>query len=127
MPNLVKIGQILFLQMSGNQASGRRTAEKAKNNMSTPHWGGHNKRVISTFKFGYPCLTLKEESKVKSDHTKRIPAHDFLYVGLPSQTSRTINKGVISTFKFGYPHLTLKAGSKVKSDHTKRFPADDFL
>ena len=58
--------------------------------------------------------------KVKSDHTKRIPVHDFLYVGLPSQTSRTINKRVISTFKFGYPRLTLKAGSKVKSDHTKR-------
>ena len=48
---------------------------------------------------------------VKSDHTQRIPAHVFLYVGLPSQTSRTINKRVISTFKFGYTHLTLKAGS----------------
>ena len=32
--------------------------------------GTNNKRVISTFKFGYPRLTLKEGSKVKSDHTK---------------------------------------------------------
>ena len=53
--------------------------------------------------------------------------HDFQYVGLPSQTSRTNNKRVISTFKFGYPHLTLKEGSKVKSDHTKRFPVHDYL
>ena len=83
-------------------------------------------RVISTFKFGNPRLTLKEGSKVNSDHTKRLPAHDFLYVGLPSQTSRTNYKRVISTFKFGYPRLTLKEGSKAKSYHTKRFPAHDF-
>ena len=64
---------------------------------------------------------------VKSDHTRRFPAHDFLYVGLPSQTSRTNNKRVIGTFTFGYPRLTLKEGPKVKSDHTRRFPAHDFL
>ena len=64
---------------------------------------------------------------VKSDHINRFPAHDFLYVCLPSQTSGTNNKRVITTFKFGYPCLTLKEGSKVKSDHTKRFPAHDFL
>ena len=64
---------------------------------------------------------------MKSDHTKRFPAHDFLQVAFPFQTSRTNNKRVISTFKFGYPHLTLKEGSKVKSDHTKKFPAHDFL
>ena len=64
---------------------------------------------------------------MKSDHTKRFPAHDFLQVGFPFQTSRTNNKRVISTFKFGYPHLTLKEGSKMKSDHTKKFPAHDFL
>ena len=86
-----------------------------------------NKRVISTFKFGFARLTFKEGSKVKSDHTKRFPAHNFIYVGLPSQTSRTNNKRVISTFKFGYARLTLKEGSKVKSDHTKRFPGHDFL
>ena len=51
-----------------------------------------NKRVISTFKFGYPRLTLKEGPKFKSDHAERFPAHDFLYVGLPSQTSRINNK-----------------------------------
>ena len=87
----------------------------------------NNKRVIGTFTFGYSRLTLKEGPKVKSDHTRRFPAHDFLYVGLPSQTSRTNNKRVISTFKFGYPRLTLKEGPKVKSDHTRRFPAHDFL
>ena len=69
-----------------------------------------NKRVISTFKFGYPGLTLKEGPKFKSAHTRRFPAHDFLYVGLPSQTSRTNNMRVISTFKFGYPRFTLKGG-----------------
>ena len=36
--------------------------------------------------------------KVKSDHTKRFPPHDFLQVGLSSQTSRINNKGDISTF-----------------------------
>ena len=36
--------------------------------------------------------------KVKSDHTKRFPAHDFLQVGLSFQTSRINNKGDISTF-----------------------------
>ena len=66
---------------------------------------------------------MKEGSKVKSDHTKRIPAHDFLHVVLPSQTSKTNNKRVISTFKFGYPRLTLKKRSKVKSDHINRLNA----
>ena len=74
----------------------------------------------ATFKFGYPRLTLNEGSKVKSHHTKTFPAHDFLQVGLPSQTSRTNNKRAISTFKFGYPRLTLKEGSKVKSDNSGR-------
>ena len=82
---------------------------------------------LSNFNFGYPHLTLKEGPKVKSDHTKRFLAHDFPYVALPSQTSRTNNKRVISTFKFGYPRLTLKKGPKVKSDHIKSFPAHDFL
>ena len=31
--------------------------------------------------FGYPHLTLKEGSKVKSDHINRFPAHDLLQVG----------------------------------------------
>ena len=44
---------------------------------------------------------MKEGPKVKSVHTRRFSAHDFLYVGLPSQTSRINNKQVISTFKFG--------------------------
>ena len=37
-----------------------------------------NKRVISTFNFGYPHLTLKEGPKLKSDHIKRFLGHDFL-------------------------------------------------
>ena len=49
-------------------------------------------RRRSTLKFGYACLTLKEGPKVKSDHIKRFQAHHFLYVGIPSQTSRTNNK-----------------------------------
>ena len=85
------------------------------------------KRVISTFKFGYPRLTLKEGPKVESVDIIRFPAHDFLYVGLPSQTSRTNNMRVISTFKFGSPRLIFKEGPKVKSDHTRKFPAHDFL
>ena len=89
--------------------------------------------VITTFKFGYPHLTLNEGPKVNSIHTRRFPAHDFLF-GLvssfdllPSQTSRTNNKQVINTFKFDYPRLTLKDGPEVKSNHAKRFPAHDFL
>ena len=69
-------------------------------------------------------LTLKEGPK---DQIKKFPAHDFLYIGLPSQTCTTNNKRVISAFKFGYPHFTLEEGSKVKYDHTKRFPAHVFL
>ena len=38
----------------------------------------NNKRVVSTFKFGYPHLTLKQGPKVKSDHIKRFLAHGFL-------------------------------------------------
>ena len=87
----------------------------------------NNKRVISIFRFGYPRLTTKEGPKVKSVHTRRFPAHDFLYDCLLSQTSRENNKRVISTFKFGYPRLTLNEGPRVKSDHSKRFPANDFL
>ena len=49
----------------------------------------------SMFRFGYAGLTLNERSKVKSIHTRRFPAHDFLHVGFTSQTSRTNNKRVI--------------------------------
>ena len=61
---------------------GHRTSdgEKSKNNISTPQGGGHN---YKHFKFGYPRLTLKEGLKVKSDHIKRFPAHDFLYLVSP--------------------------------------------
>ena len=49
---------------------------------------------------------------MKSDHTRKFSAHDFLYVGLSSQTSRTNNKRVISSFNFDYPRLTLKEGRR---------------
>ena len=42
-------------------------------------------------KFGYPRLTLEEGPKVKSDHIRRFPAHDFLHVGFTSETSRINN------------------------------------
>ena len=71
-----------------------------------------NKQDINTVNFGNPHLTLKEGPKVKSDHTKRFPAHDFLAFGLPCQTSRTNNKRVISTFKFGYLRLILMEGPR---------------
>ena len=64
---------------------------------------------------------------MKPDHARIFPAHDFLYAGLPSQTSRTNNKRDISTFKLGCPRLTLNEGPKVKSDHARIFPANDFL
>ena len=72
-------------------------------------------------------MALKEGPKVKSEHIRRFPAHDFLYVGFTLHTSKTNNKRLISTFKFGYPRLTLKEGFKVKSDHIRRFPTHDFL
>ena len=72
----------------------------------------NNKQVISTFILGCLCLTLKEGSKVKSDHLRRFPAHDFLLVGFMSQTSWINNKRVISTFMFGYSHFTLKRGPR---------------
>ena len=85
------------------------------------------KVIYKHLRFCYPHLTSKEGPKVKSDHIKRFPAHDFLHIGFTLQTSRTNNKQDISTFKFGYPSLTLKEGSKVKSDHIKRFLAHDLL
>ena len=72
-------------------------------------------------------LNLKEGLKIKSDHIRKFPAHDFLYVGFALQTSRTNNKRVIGTFNFRYPHLTLKEGPKVKSDPIRRLPGHDFL
>ena len=72
-----------------------------------------NKQDINTNNnFGNPHLTLKEGPKVKSDHTKTFPAHDFLDFGLPFQSSRPINKRVISAFKFCYPRLTLMEGPR---------------
>ena len=48
--------------------------------------GTNNKRVISSFNFGYPNFTLKERPKVKSDHIRRFTAHDFLQVGFILQS-----------------------------------------
>ena len=74
---------------------GRRTSdgEKSKNNISTPQGGGHNnKRVISNFRFSLASFDLERGAQGQIRRTRRFPAHDFLYVGLPSQTSRTDNK-----------------------------------
>ena len=87
----------------------------------------NNERVISTFKFIYPHLTLKDGPKVKSDHIRRFAFHDFLEVGFTLQSSNTNNKRVLSTFKFGYLRLTLKGRPKIKPDHIRRFAAHDFL
>ena len=46
--------------------------------LPSPTCRTNNKRVISTFKFGYPRLTLKEGFKVNSDNIRRFAAHDFL-------------------------------------------------
>ena len=51
-----------------------KTWKKNKNKYETKN----NERVISTFKFDYPHLTLKEGPKLESDHIRRFPAHDFL-------------------------------------------------
>ena len=64
----------------------------------------NNKRVISTFKLGYPRLTLMEGPR--SNPTTAIDSQHMICV--------------LSSFD-------LEGRSKVKSDHTKRFPAHDFL
>ena len=68
---------------------------------------------MSSFKFGYSCLTLKDAGKVKSDYIGRFLVHDFLWVGFTLQTCRANNKQVISTFKYGYPRLTLQEGLRL--------------
>ena len=83
------------------------------------------KRVINTFNFGYPHLTLKEGQKVKSDHIKRFLAHDFLQGGLPSQTSGTNNKGDISTFHDWQRNAC--GGHLVFQNEAKNIPSQDFV
>ena len=53
---------------------------------------GLKEQVISPFKFTYPCLALKEEAKVNSEHTRRYLAHDLLQIGFTLQTFKTKNK-----------------------------------
>ena len=80
------------------------------------------KLVISTFRFGYARLTLKEGSKVKSDHTKRFPAHDFLQ---ETQTSGTNNKGDTSTF---HDRQRNARGSHLAfQNEAKNIPSQDFV
>ena len=61
-----------------NQAINRVRVDSSKTRNRGAFSGSLAALVISTFKFGYPRLILKEGSKVKSDHTRRFPAHDFL-------------------------------------------------
>ena len=84
---------------------------------------------MKNFNFGYLHLTLKEGSKVKSDHTRRFPAHDFLKVGLPSQTSRTNNiTNLISKLNFykliPYPMDNCFTGRR---DRSRQMPEKDVL
>ena len=74
-----------------------------------------------------PGLTLKEESKVKFDITKRFTAYGFIKVDCTLETSRTNNKSDLGTFMLTRPNLTLKEQSKVKFDIVKRFAVHGFL
>ena len=105
----------------------------------------NNKRGISTFKFGYPHLTLKEGSKVKSDHTKRFPDHDFLYFqneakNIPSQDFVMRNipcEFEIPTYNTlcsrGPPKVLAKSrknahgGHLVFQNEAKNIPRQDFM
>ena len=84
----------------------------------------NNKRVISTFKFEYPRLTLKEGSKVKSDHIKIFPAHD-LKVGFTYQASKTNNKGDISIFHDCQRNA--HGSHLVFQNEAKNIPRQDFM
>ena len=86
----------------------------------------NNKQVISTFKFGYARLTLKDGLKVKSEYIRRFLAHDFLKVGLTLHNSRNKNRHVISTFNFVCLSLTLHDRPKIKSELIRRFLSHDF-
>ena len=46
--------------------------------------------IYKHFKFGYPCLTLKEGPKVKSDHNRKFPAHDSVLVDFTSKMAESI-------------------------------------
>ena len=82
------------------------------------------KRVISTFKFGYRHLTLKEGTKVISDHTKRFPADDFLWLGLPSQniTSQDfVMRNISGKFEIStYNTLCSRGPTKVLAESQKK-------
>ena len=69
-----------------------------------------NKQDINT-NFGNPHLTLKEGPKVKSDHTKRFPAHDFLDFGLPSKALGP-TRGSLAKKKIMFMHRKNKASRK---------------
>ena len=75
----------------------------------------NNKQVMGTFKFDCPRLTLKEGPKVKSDHTRRFLAHDFIQVGFTLQTSRTNNK------------RNNHGGHLVFQNEAKKIPRQDFM
>ena len=51
---------------------------------------------IGNFMLNHHCLTLKEQSKVKSDTIKRFAAYDFIKVGCTLQTSRSRLEPIIS-------------------------------
>ena len=71
-------------------------------------------------------LTLKEGPKVKSNHIRRFPANDILWVGFTLQTSGINNKPSNKHFNVWLSLFDLEGGLKVKSDHIRRFPVHDF-
>ena len=65
-----------FLEVCFTSQNSRTNNKRVICTFETPRT--KNKQIISPLKFEYHHLTLKERSKVKSDHIRKFPAHDFL-------------------------------------------------
>ena len=84
--------QINDISITAKIQNGSQNSEKYRFHLSCQTSRSNKRKVISTFKFGYPRLSLKEGPKVKSEDIKRFLAHDILLVGFTLQTSRVKNK-----------------------------------
>ena len=104
-----------------------KAADKSSNTKAVDSPLDNDKQVISTLKFGYPCLTSKGQ-KVKSEHIRRFLAHDFLQNGFTLQTSMSYKH-----FKVWLSLFELEGGggggggANVRSEDIRRFPVHDFL
>ena len=94
----------------------------------------NNKRVISTFKFGCPHMTLKEGSRsnltTSEDSQPTISYNLFSHCKPLGTITRPMQICIHRKDNSRKPvnnRLTLKEGPKVKSDHTTKFPAHDFV